>query len=43
MDKNFKNGCVLVIGGTGGVGSECVRTFHNHGAKVVFTYNSNKD
>ena len=33
----------LVIGGTGGVGSECVRTFHNHGAKVVFIYNSNKD
>ena len=43
MDKNFKNGCVLVIGGTGGVGSECVRTIHNHGARVVFTYNSNKD
>ena len=40
-DRNFKNGCVFVIGGTGGVGSACVKTFHEAGANVVFSYNSN--
>ena len=41
MDKHFKNGCVLVIGGSGGVGSACVKRFHAEGAKVAFTYNQN--
>jgi len=27
-DRNFKDGCVFVIGGTGGVGSACVKSFH---------------
>ena len=40
-DRNFKDGCVFVIGGTGGVGSECVKSFHEAGANVVFSYNSN--
>ncbi len=41
LDKNFEKGCVLVIGGTGGVGSACVNSFCNVGAKVIFSYNSN--
>ena len=40
-DKNFKDGCVFVVGGTGGVGSACVKSFHEAGANVVFSYNSN--
>ena len=40
-DRNFKDGCVFVIGGTGGVGSACVKSFHEAGAKVVFSYNRN--
>ena len=40
-DINFKDGCVFVIGGTGGVGSACVKSFHEAGANVVFSYNSN--
>ena len=40
-DRNFKDGCVFVIGGTGGVGSACVKSFHEAGANVVFSYNSN--
>ncbi len=42
MDKNFNQGCVLVIGGSGGIGSHCVQEFSNEGAKVVFTYFKNK-
>ena len=41
IDKNFKDGCVFVIGGTGGVGSACVKSFNEAGANVVFSYNSN--
>lgn len=33
----------LVIGGTGGIGSEIVRTFIKNGMKVCATYNKNKD
>jgi len=40
-DRNFKDGCVFVVGGTGGVGSACVKSFHEAGANVVFSYNSN--
>lgn len=42
MDKQFENGCVLVIGGSGGVGNACVKRFYADGAKVVFTYNQNE-
>ena len=40
-DRNFQDGCVFIIGGTGGVGSACVKSFHEAGANVVFSYNSN--
>ena len=42
MDKQFERGCVLVIGGSGGVGNACVQKFYEDGAKVVFTYNQNE-
>ena len=41
MDKHFSKGCVLVVGGSGGVGSACVKRFAADGATVVFTYHSN--
>jgi len=41
MDKHFSEGCVLVVGGSGGVGSACVKRFAADGATVVFTYHSN--
>jgi len=42
MDKQFKKGCVLIIGGSGGVGSACVQRFYQDGGKIVFTYNKNE-
>tara|TARA_Y100001970_G_scaffold81391_1_gene103182 strand:- start:22349 stop:23113 length:765 start_codon:yes stop_codon:yes gene_type:complete len=42
MDKNFENGCVLVVGGSGGIGSLCAQEFSNTGAKVAITYYKNK-
>jgi len=30
-DRNFKDGCVFVVGGTGGVGSACVKSFYEAG------------
>lgn len=42
MDKQFETGCVLVIGGSGGIGSSCVQRFYKDGAKVVFTFNQNE-
>ena len=27
MDKSFKNGCVLVVVGSGGIGSLCAQEF----------------
>ena len=41
MDKQFKEGCVFVIGGSGGIGRACVNQFVQAGAKVVFTYHQN--
>jgi len=41
MDKQFKKGCVFVIGGSGGIGRACVHQFVQAGAKVVFTYHQN--
>jgi 3-oxoacyl-[acyl-carrier protein] reductase len=37
-----KNGAVLVFGGSGGAGSAIVRGFAKTGAKVAFTYRTNK-
>jgi NAD(P)-dependent dehydrogenase (short-subunit alcohol dehydrogenase family) len=42
MDKQFSKGCVLIIGGSGGVGAACVERFYREKAKVVFTYNQNE-
>ena len=42
MDSNFKNGCVLIVGGSGGIGSLCAKEFANSGAKVAITYYKNK-
>ena len=42
IDSNFKKGCVLIIGGSGGIGSLCAKEFANSGAKLVVTYYKNK-
>ena len=42
IDSNFKNGCVLIVGGSGGIGSLCAEEFSNSGAKVAITYYKNK-
>ena len=42
IDSNFKNGCVLIVGGSGGIGSLCAEEFSNSGAKVAITYYKNE-
>lgn len=42
MDKQFEIGCALIIGGSGGIGSACVKKFYQEGARVVFTFNQNE-
>ncbi len=42
MDKNFENGCVLIVGGSGGIGSLCAKEFANSGAKIAITYFKNE-
>ena len=42
IDQNFKNGCVLIVGGSGGIGSLCAEEFSNSGAKVAITYFKNE-
>lgn len=42
MDKNFKDGCVLIVGGSGGIGSLCAQEFSNSGARVAITYYKNE-
>ena len=42
IDSNFKNGCVLIVGGSGGIGSLCAEEFSKSGAKVAITYYKNK-
>ena len=42
MDKSFKNGCVLVVGGSGGIGSLCAQEFAKSGARVAITYYKNE-
>ena len=41
-DSNFNNGCVLIVGGSGGIGSLCAQEFANSGAKVAITYYKNE-
>ena len=43
IDKNFENGCVLVVGGSGGIGSICAKEFADAGANVAITYCKNKE
>ena len=42
IDLNFKKGCVLVVGGSGGIGSLCAQEFANSDAKVAITYYKNE-
>ena len=42
IDSNFKKGCVLIVGGSGGIGSLCAKEFANSGAKVAITYFKNE-
>ena len=42
IDSNFQKGCVLIIGGSGGVGSLCAQEFANSNAKVAITYYKNQ-
>ena len=42
IDSNFKNGCVLIVGGSGGIGSLCAEEFSKSGAKVAITYYKNE-
>ena len=42
IDSNFKFGCVLIVGGSGGIGSLCAKEFANAGAKVAITYYKNE-
>ena len=42
IDINFQNGCVLIVGGSGGIGSLCAKQFADEGAKVVITYFKNE-
>ncbi len=42
IDSNFKKGCVLIIGGSGGIGSLCAKEFANSGAKLAITYYKNE-
>ena len=41
-DSNFKKGCVLIVGGSGGIGSLCAKEFSNSGATVAITYYKNE-
>ncbi|MDC0443001.1 SDR family oxidoreductase [Gammaproteobacteria bacterium] len=41
-DSNFKKGCVLIVGGSGGIGSLCAKEFANSGAKLAITYYKNE-
>ena len=41
-DSNFKKGCVLIVGGSGGIGSLCAKEFANSGAKLAITYYKNQ-
>jgi len=42
IDSNFQKGCVLIIGGSGGIGSLCAQEFAKSNAKVAITYYKNK-
>ena len=41
-DSNFQKGCVLIVGGSGGIGSLCAQEFARSNAKVAITYYKNE-
>tara|TARA_B110000438_G_scaffold67214_1_gene67609 strand:- start:920 stop:1696 length:777 start_codon:yes stop_codon:yes gene_type:complete len=41
--KLFPEGSVIVIGGSGGIGSVICKTFASHGVPVIFTYYGNEN
>ena len=41
--KMLENKVCLITGGSRGIGESIVRSFHNQGAKVIFTYRSSSD
>ncbi len=43
MDTGLAGKVVLVTGGAGGIGSECVRAFAAEGARVVVHYNTSRE
>ena len=43
MAENVKAGCVLINGGSRGIGSELVRQFRSSGREVAFTYKNSKE
>ena len=42
IDSNFQKGCVLIVGGSGGIGSLCAQEFARSNAKVAITYYKNE-
>ena len=42
IDSNFQKGCVLIVGGSGGIGSLCAQEFAGSNAKVAITYYKNE-
>ena len=42
IDSNFQKGCVLIVGGSGGIGSLCAQEFAHSNAKVAITYYNNE-
>src|SRR5487761_1185088 len=43
MDTGLAGKAVLVTGGAGGIGSECVRAFAAEGARVVVHYRTSRE
>ena len=41
-DFNALTGTAIVVGGTGGIGSQIVRTLAERGSRVAFTYHHNE-
>ena len=42
IDSNFQKGCVLIVGGSGGIGALCAQEFAHSNAKVAITYYKNE-
>ena len=43
MKENWKDKLVLITGGSKGIGKAIVEKFYKNGARIAFTYNSNKE